>query len=494
MTFRRIAAATTVAMAIVTAAGSLTPAAAATQREIIADGVAQSFTLRASVDQGGNAPIPFFFGSYADANLTSPPAGADGQASWYNLGIAETAAFTPPGECTPEEQQHRVEQAVKDVRIWLTETAIPLILQGKTPVVPLPTVPCSERLPGFSQSRYPPTENIKSSSSHDLVGNALCSNGSACTIVKALDPVIGEGGLLEGGRFTATATDKPSQSSDAMVAGLHIPGIVDIASARSLATTRLDGERFISEASWTATDVCVVPVAEGCTVAIKSVRQLARIVRDTKGSVIDRQARTVIAGVQGGNQDQEVTAADLGPGLPPIDLGGHLFIRAVSTTGGCGTSSGVADAGGLEIFGHGQDESSLPPTGLPIVGSATGGGLLLGGACASGRLSAVNFDLPGTNGPGGIDIPGRTVVRPPGTLPGAAGGGAPLLSAPRVVRKSAVRYELRTAPAWRTARYWGTTIAALALLGLLAFVFRRSRPVVPVVAAVDRFARRFIRG
>lgn len=487
-----------VAVVLVVAGGLPVPALARTERELVADALGQAFTLRASVDMGGAAKIPFFLGSYADANLTSPPAGADGQASFYNLGIAETAIFTAPGECTQDEQQARIEQAMNDVTTWLQETAIPTILhEHEVPVAPIPTLPCSERFPGFAQSRYPSTGTIQESADSDLLGEALCSDPNGCAVAESLAPVTG--GVLAGGRFVARATSKPSQSSDATVLGITVPGVLSIGSARSIAFAAIDGDRLIARASWTATDVCVAPDPAGCALAIRGIRQLATVERDAAGKVLARTSRTVIAGLEGGGQatevTAEVTAEDLQPGLPPIDLGGRLQIRAVPTTGGCGDPSrpNVADAGGFEIFGQGQGTGVTLP--VPLLGTATGGGILIGGACASGRFAEVSFEVPAGSVPGSLGDPGRTIALPPGagTVPPSTIAG-PQLSPPRVVRKSVVRYDLRSAPAWRTARYWGSALAALALLGVLAFVFRRSRPLAPVVAAADRFARQFIRG
>jgi hypothetical protein len=481
------------AFVLVALPGAVVPAhAGPTERQLVADGLAQSFTIRTTVDYGGAAKLPFFFGSYADANLTNPPAGADGQASWYNLGIAETAVFTPPGECTPEEQQRRFQQAGTDVNDWVTGVAVPTLLAGNVPVLPLPTLPCTERLPGFSQSRYPSTETIHESASDDLLGSGLCHAG-ACALRDALSPVTT--GVIDGGRFTAKATDKPSQRSDAAVAGLHIPGLLDVGAARSFATAAIDGDRLVTQAIWAATDVCVAPGVDGCALLIDSITQIARIERDADGKVTKRDARTVIAGIAGGGQAAEITAADLGPGLPPVDLGGRLQIRGVSATGGCGNPSNgsVADAGGLEITGTGGGGPgvSLP---IPIAGSANGGGLLLGGACASGRIDAVTFSLPGGSTAGG-GVPGRSILVPPptGPVPGPMIGD-PVLSAPRVIRKDSVRYVLRRAPAWRTAPYWASVLGALGLALALGYIFRRSRPVAPLAAAVDRFARQFVRG
>ena len=483
-----------VAVAVAVAGGLPLSAHARIERELIADALGQAFTLRASVDMGGAAKIPFFFGSYADANLTSPPAGADGQASFYNLGIAETAVFTPPGECTQDEQQARIEQALKDVTTWVQETAIPTILEDhQVPVAPIPTLPCSERFPGFAQSRYPSTATIEESADSDLLGEALCTDPNGCAVAESLAPLTG--GVLAGGRFIARATSKPSQSSDATVAAINLPGVLSIASARSIASASIEGDRLITRSSWTAADVCFVPGPAGCALAIRGIRQLATVERDAAGKVVARTSRTVIAGVEGSGQATDVTHEDLQPGLPPIDLGGRLQIRTVSATGGCGdpTQPNVADAGGIEIFGRGQGTGVTLP--VPLLGTATGSGILIGGACASGRFSEVSFDIPEGSAPGSLSDPGRTIALPPGagtSLPPTIVG--PQLSPPRVVRNSVVRYALRSAPAWRTAPYWGSTIGALVLLGVLAFVFRRSRPVAPFAAAADRFARQFIRG
>ena len=497
MTMRRMLAAALTAITWCGALNAFTPALATTERDLVAEGFAQAFSVRASADYGGAEKLPFFFGSYADATLTNPPAAADGQASWYNLGIAETAVFSPQGECTRQEQQRRLQEATTDVTGWVTGVVVPTIRddlmnrEPNVPVLPLPTLPCTERLPGFSQSRYPATDRISSSSSHDLLGEALCRAG-ACAVSDALAPLTG--GILEGGRFVATATGEPSQNSDAMMAGIHVPGVLDIGVARSVATASLDGKRLITQATWTATDICVVPGAAGCALSIDSIRQVARVERDADGKVLHREERTVIVGVSGGGQAKEVT---LGPGFPPVDLGRNLQIRAISSTGDCGdpASDGVADAGGLEIVGEGGGGPSLPPLPLPIVGSATGGGVLLGGACASGRISAVSFELPGQIPPEEFNIPGRTIVTPPGPLPPASQTmSKPLLSEPRVVTKDTVRYVFRTAPAWRTAKYWASVLGALLLAIALGYVFRRSRPIAPVASAIDRFARQFVRG
>ena len=496
----RLAIGTIVATLALAGIGSGTPAVGETRRELVGESTAQAFTIRLAADYGGASKLYLFFGSYADANTSNPPAGADGQASWYNLGIAETAAFTPPppdpAACTPEEQQRRIEEASKQISEWVTMTAIPELIndQPRIAVLPLPTLPCSERLAGFAQSRYPATSTIPEKGSDTLLWRGLCKAG-ACAVSEALEPPTAP--VFDGGSFTATSTDAPSQNSDAFMVGIHIPGVVDVASARATATSALIGERLVTQASWTAKDVCIAPRESGCTIAIRSVRQFALVERNAAGKVVRNESRTVIAGVDGNGQAAEITAADLRPGLPPIALRDNLFIRAVSNTEGCGKAGtpGVADEGGLEIFGRGSSEGPSVTLPLPAVGSATGGGVLLGGACAAGRLDAISFELPGPDGSGTIDTPGTTIVTPPEPgVPFPPNVSGPVLSGPRVVTKENVRYILRSAPAWRTAPYWASILGVLLLAAVLGYAFRASRPVAPVTATVDRFVRQFIRG
>jgi hypothetical protein len=467
-----------VAVATLVFASLAGPARAAEpEREIVSDALAQAFTLRTSVDQGGSVALPFYFGSYADAFLTTPPAGADGQASWYNLGIAETAVFKPAGECTPQEQAARAQQAVRDVATWITDTALPTLLRGNMPVAPIPTLPCSERIPGFAQSRYPATETIGPAASDDLLGTY---------------------GPVQGGSFVAEATDRPSQSSDALMLGIALPPLLRIGAARAVATTALEGNRVVASAEWTLSDLCLAPGPTGCALEIAKMRQIARIVRAPDGTVVEREARTVVAGVRGAGPAADVTAEDLGPGLPPIDLGGYLQVQAVADTFGCGDPAlgEVADAGGLRITGkRGSEGPDTPPLPIPLFGTAEGGGLMIGGACASGRIQEVAIPAPGLPEiPGGG--PGAPTILPP--LPGL--GGAPgsqtptLLSPPRVVERETVRYVLRSAPAWRTAPYWASILGAMALLTAVGYAFRRTPVVAPVTTVIDRFGRQFIRG
>ena len=89
--------------------------------------------------------------------------------------------------------------------------------------------------------------------------------------------------------------------------------------------------------------------------------------------------------------------------------------------------------------------------------------------------------------------PGNVLVRPAGPALGPTITNLQL-SPPRVISKNHVRFVFRRAPAWRTAPYWGSVFGALALALKLGYIFRRSRPVAPVAAAVDRFVRQFVRG
>jgi hypothetical protein len=500
---KRVSAVVTIAFLFASAVGGA--AGAATNEELVGEAVAQAFTLRASADQGGASPLHFYFGSYADAYLTTPPPEADGQASWYNFGIAETALFKPPEECTPEKNAERVQEGLGFVSDWLigqiiSGQALDTLLQGNIPAPPAPTLPCGGgRFPGFAQSRYPATSSIGPSAEDDLLASGACRGEAAC--VEAMKAATA--GVVEGGSFRATATDAPSQSSDALVVGLKVPELLQIGVARSTASTMLEKDgRVVSKASWTLDDVCLLPGPEGCALAIEQMRKTATVIRSVDGKAVERAAETVIVGVHGSGAAEDVTAGDLGPGMPAVDLGDFdgcvgcvIQLQAVAATAGCGDpgSELVADAGGLRFFARGDGELTLP---IPIIGNAAGGGLMLGGACASGRVSSVELGGTGSGDGGDGASPGTTIVMPP--VGGPPGGGpvmvGPLLSPPRVVQRQVVRYVLRTAPAWRTAPYWGSALGGLLLLVALGIVFRRTTVVAPVARRVDRFARQFVRG
>ncbi len=500
---KRVSAALAIAFLFVSAVGG--GASAAANEELVGEAVAQAFTLRASADQGGASPLHFYFGSYADAYLTTPPPEADGQASWYNFGIAETALFKPPEECTPEKNAERVREGLEFVSDWLvgqvaSGEALDTLLQGNIPAPPAPTLPCGGgRFPGFAQSRYPSTSSIGPSAEDDLLASGACQGQAAC-----LDAVeTATGGIVEGGSFRASATDAPSQSSDAIVVGLKVADLVHIGAAQSTASTLLSKDgRIVSKATWSLGDVCFLPGPGGCALAIEQVRKTATVIRSVDGKVTERDAQTVIVGVHGSGTAEDVTAGDLGPGLPAVDLGNLdgcvgcvIQLQAVAATAGCGdpASDLVADAGGLRLFARGNGELTLP---IPIAGNAAGGGLMLGGACASGRVSSVALGGTGSEDGGESGPPGTSIVVPP--IAGPPAGGpvivGPLLSPPRVVQRQVVRYVLRQAPAWRTAPYWGGALGVLILLVALGIVFRRTTVVAPVARRVDRFARQFVRG
>lgn len=499
---RRSAAVLTAAFLIVTAVGGAASAEAPSE-ELVGEATAQAFTLRASADQGGASPLHFYFGSYADAYLTTPPPEADGQASWYNFGIAETALFKPPEDCTPEKNAERVQEGLQFVADWLVNQitsgeALQTILGGNIPAPPAPTLPCGGgRFPGFAQSRYPATSSIGSSAQDDLLASGACRGEQAC-----LDAIeTATGGLVEGGSFKATATDAPSQSSDALVVGLQIPGVLHIGGAQSRAATTLGADGLVTAtASWAMSDLCFLPADGGCALEIAQIRKTSTVVRSADGKVAKRDAQTVITGVHGSGAAEDVTAGDLGPGLPAVDLGDLqgcdgcvVQLQAIAATAGCGdpASDLVADAGGLRIFARGNGQQTLP---IPIVGNAAGGGLMLGGACASGRVSTADLGGGISDGDGG-GTGGSTVIPPiPGGAPGVPSIVGPLLSPPRVVERSVTRYVLRSAPAWRTAPYWISALVALLLLVVAGVVFRNTPVVAPVARRVDRFARQFIRG
>ena len=474
------------------------------QKELVGEAVAQAFTLRASADQGGASPLHFYFGSYADAFLSTPPAEADGQASWYNLGISETAIFKPPEECTPEKNAERVREGLEFVAGWLTNQItsgelVDTLTGGNIPAPPAPTLPCGGgRFPGFAQSRYPATSSIGPSAEDDLLASGACRGNAAC--IEAVRAATA--GMIDGGSFTASATEAPSQSSDAMVLGLNVPEVLRIGVARSKASTVLgENGRVTSTAEWSIAGLCLAPGADGCALEIEQIRKTAVVVRTADGKAVERSAETVITGVRGGGQNQDVTAADLGPGSPGIDLtdiqgcnGCVLRLQPVAATQGCGdpASELVADAGGLLLFARGDGQLTLP---IPIAGNAAGGGLMLGGACASGRVSSV--ELGGTGGgdlgglPGGGSVVGPPIGGGPGGVPTIVG---PHLSPPRVVQRSVVRFELRSAPAWRTAPYWASVLGALLLLTVLGYAYRTTPLVAPFARRIDRFARQFVRG
>src|SRR3989442_15336195 len=90
-----------------------------TQLQVVADGTGIAFAVRPSYDSGGANPLNLFVG-YAEANASTPEPAADGQGSWYQLNIIETAAFQPPEDCTPQKNLAATQKGIGDVQAWIT--------------------------------------------------------------------------------------------------------------------------------------------------------------------------------------------------------------------------------------------------------------------------------------------------------------------------------------------------------------------------------------
>jgi hypothetical protein len=280
--------------------------------------------------------------------------------------------------------------------------------------------------------------------------------------------------VVRDGAFSARATEAPSQRSEAVTAGLAIPQLVTVGTARTLSSAGIAGNTLVSEALSTLDDVCVGPSETGCAVAIDHMEFSARVERRPGAKP------KVSSGVAVGRLNGQPVGSELGEFLrnSAVDFSPNFVLRVLSTTGNCGGGKDVADSGGLLIAGKGS----------------SGGSLTVGGACANGRLEAVSlvpplsiavpptapassFFVPGTSA--GTTVLGVTVSGPGG---------------PVVVTKQVKSVVLRRAPAWRTAPYWASTVAALLLLGILMVALRRSRYVRPVWTRLDRFTRQFVRG
>lgn len=476
------------------------PAAAGTvaRLEIVADGGARAFAVRPSYDSGGASPFHLYVG-YTEANVTTPDPQADGQASWYNFGIAETAAFKEPAQCTPQENERRVrEQTIPDIQSYIDKDLIPAVLAGRVPVAPGPALPCSERLPGFAQSRHPATvrkdgTGIPASSRDDFLTKPLCRDpgGGACAAWTALFGATGS--LARDGQFESTATGEPSASSQAVLFGAGDGVVVSVGFTQVRSSARLEGGRLVAEATARLHDICIGRDAAtgACAVRIDELRQFAVASRDTAGAVT-RDADTVLVGVSG--TEVAVGKTDVGPiklsrdsaiTYGEEDSPYQFRVQLVSRTGGCDPKTPpdaktvIADAGGIRIFGKGGQ----------------GGGITIGGACARARIEALSIEplpaeplAPVAGPPSVVPLPPLApVIEPPREVP-------PVLSPPRVVQREIVRYVARRAPALRTAPYWASALAALLLLGGVGFAFRSSRPVAPVARSIDRFARQFLRG
>lgn len=470
-----------------------------TERQISADGTGIAFAIRPSVDEGGAAPLNFYIG-YAEANASTPDPSADGQASWYQLGIAETALFQPPENCTPQKNAQATLDGVTDLQAWASDyiqSTAQTIASGGQPAPP--GVPgfrhaCTERFPGFAQSRFPATQTLPTRATDDYLTKPGYANtcrqdpsSGACAAYKAVWPAFSStaGRIVRDGSFSATSTDKPSQVSDGVLLGAGDGTVVSIGLSRSTATARVDGETLTVEATDSLKDICIMATPLGCTIHIDSMSQVARIVKKA-GRKAQTSTSTVITGVHGLGPALQVTAEQLQLAKIPEQLGDNLQLGVVSQSHSCDTGAPdpqqvMADTGGLMIFGR---QANPGP----------GAGIMIGGACARARIEANVIEIPPFSP--GIGIPGV----PGGSLlvPGTGGtsgrGGPQLLGSPRVVSRVVTRTILRGPIAWRTAPYWGSVLGALALFAGLAYRFRRTPAFAPVARATDRFARAFLRG
>lgn len=471
-----------------------------TEKQISADASGIAFALRPGVDQGGAAPLNFYIG-YADANASMPDAEADGQASWYQLGIAETAAFQPPENCTPQKNAQATIDGITDLQAWATDyiqSEIQTIQAGGQPAPP--GVPgfrhaCTERLPGFAQSRYPATQTIPVRATDDYLGKPLFANtcrqdptSPACDAYKAFWPTFSSslGQVVRDGSFSATSTDQPSQVSDGVLMGAGDGSVVSIGLSRSTSVARVDGSILTVQATESLKNICVMATPAGCTISIDSMEQFARVVQ-VAGQKPKATVSTIITGVSGIGPAAGVTAQQLQLTKVPEQLGNNLQLGAVSQTHSCDTGAAdpttlIADAGGLMIFGREADPGP-------------GAGIMIGGACVRARIEANEIQIPSFSP--GLGFPGT----PPSSLiiPGSKGVpclgcGVPRFGAPQIVSRVVTRTFMRGPIAWRTAPYWGSVLGALALFAALSYRFRRTPLFAPVAAATNRFTRQFIRG
>ena len=490
-----------VAIALTTLTG---PASAEVLTQTVADGAAVSFTLRPSYDAGGADPLKLYAG-YTAANVTTPEPEADGQASWYNLGILETGLFLPPASCTPEKNLQATLDGAQDLQAWLAgslQAAVAAVQEGQvpgSPTVPGPRHPCAERFPGFAQSRYPATTTILEQESDNYVDKPTAAqacredpSSPACVSYREYWPILRgtTGAAVQQGSFSTQSTDRPSQRSEALLLGAGDGTVVSIGMARTTSTARLEGGALVVEASSDLDDVCLAAADGVCALRIDHLRQHARVVKRA-GSAAQRSAGTVVTGVHGTGLAQDLDAAALGLDALDLDLGGSLRLSAVSQSGGCGSGTTdpavvLADAGGLLLSAKG----------------AQGGSIMIGGACARARIERTSFDLGEAPAAGPVDpaVPGEApAVEPPALVaPGAAPALGPearvALGPVRTVSRTVTHYVLKEPLAWRTAPYWGV-LFGLVVVVALACRFAPDNPVVaPAAGAVNRFARRFLRG
>jgi len=477
-----------------------TAPAVTTEKQISADASGIAFAVRPGVSQGGAAPLNFYIG-YSEANASMPDAEADGQASWYQLGIAETAAFQPPENCTPQKNAQATIDGIGDLQAWATDyiqSEIKTIQAGGQPTAP--GVPgfrhaCTERFPGFAQSRFPATDTIPEHATDDYLTKPMFANtcrqdpsSPACDSYKAFWPTFSSslGQIVRDGSFAATSTEKPSQVSDGVLMGAGDGTVVSIGLSRSTSVARVEGATLTVLSTESLKNICIMSTPEGCTIEIDSMEQLARVVQ-IAGQKPTATVSTFITGVHGIGPAAGVTAQQLQLAKVPSQLGNNLQLALVSQTHSCDTGAAdpttlIADAGGLMLYGS---EANPGP----------GAGIMIGGACVRARIEANEITIPSFSpGLGFPGVPPSSLIIP-GTkgLPGLAGSvGQP--GASQVVSRIVTRTYLRGPIAWRTAPYWGSALGALALFAGLSYRFRRTPLFAPVATATNRFARQFIRG
>lgn len=478
----------------------LSPASAIVRTQTVADGSAVAFTLRPRYDAGGAAPLNLYIG-YTTANVATPEPEADGQGSWYNLALVETGAFLPPEQCTLEKNEQATLDGAQDLQAWVSSYLQAVIGAGQegrqppAPVVPGPRHACTERFPGFAQSRYPATNTMAERETDNYVDKPTAAqacredpNSSQCGAYKQSWPAFRgvTGAAARGGSFFAESTSMPSQHSESLLIGAGDGAVVSIGLARATSSARLEGDTLIVESWSTLDDICLAGAGGECTLRIDHMRQHARVLKRL-GRPAERSAGTVLAGVRGAGPAQDVDAARLGAGSADVDLGGYLRLAAVSRTDSCAPgqadpSVAVADAGGLVLFGKAGE-------------GRQGGSIMIGGACARARIAQTSFDATGyILDPGVPPTPQQRFTVPGGVVALPGPGAIVTPGAPRIVARTLTRYMFEQPIAWRTAPYWGVILGMVAV-GLVACrVFPRHPAVAPAARAIDRFARQFLRG
>jgi hypothetical protein len=503
---RRRALAAVGALALLGATAATSSAQTVTQT--VADGAAVAFTLRPAYDMGGAEPLALYVG-YTAANVTTPDPEADGQASWYNLGILETGLFLPPEQCTPEKNLAATVAGAQDLQLWLAgwlQEAAGKVAGGQVPGAPM--VPgfrhaCTERFPGFAQSRYPATSTLPVTDADNFLDKPTAAQvcrqeptASACTTYRQLWPLLHgtARAALQDGSFAATSTNEPSQRSEAVLLGAGDGVVLSVGTARSTSSAHLKGDTLVVESSASLDDVCLGVVNAVCALRIDHLRQYARVVK-SPGQAAQRSSGTVVTGVHGTGLAQDLDAASLGPGAAGFDLGDSLHLAPVSQSGSCSSgrvdpSVTVADAGGLLLTARSAE-------------AGQGGGILLGGACARARVERTSFDVGGAPeaGPAPPQAPAAAsepLAQPTVSGPPPAVGPAPALpvtaGAPRTVTRTVTSYRLQDPLAWRTVAWWGPLLGLVLLAGLAGRLAPRHPLVAPLSGATDRFLRRFLRG